>query len=137
MLVSFHDGAIHAIGQAEIVSIDDQAAHRASLAGTHGNDSRSRRRPGVPPGLHNPRVTSLPLPSPLPIGPFERGGLLPFPWRSWCDAFSSMPARTCLRCCYRLRQTQPAPHSIPITAVVPGRALSSTDQQFLTSSPFL
>ena len=33
MLVRFHDGAIHAGGEAKIVGVDDQSAHRASLAG--------------------------------------------------------------------------------------------------------
>ena len=56
MFVRFHDGAIHATGQAEIVSIDDQAAHRASLAGTSGNDvplAMEAGRPTRPPQSAN------------------------------------------------------------------------------------
>jgi hypothetical protein len=34
MFVGFQDGAIHTDSKTEIVGIDDQAAHRASLAGT-------------------------------------------------------------------------------------------------------
>src|ERR1700681_2553883 len=73
----------------------------------------------------------------MPTWVFERGGLRPAPWRSWGDVFSSLPARPWFRGGCRLRQTRRAPHSILITAVVPGHALSSTAPQSWTSPPFL
>jgi hypothetical protein len=56
MFVGFQDGAIHADSKTEIVGIDDQAAHRASLAGTCG------WRTGVPPVLHEHRDLTISLP---------------------------------------------------------------------------
>ena len=54
MFVRFQDGAIHADRETEVVGIDDQAAHRASLAGTCGwMTGVPPVQPGGDAGLHN------------------------------------------------------------------------------------
>ena len=54
VLVCLHDGAIHARGQTKIVGIDDQTAHRASLAGmcrVNATSSRFESSAGILPAV--------------------------------------------------------------------------------------
>jgi hypothetical protein len=48
VLVGFQDGAIHTRSKSEIVCVDDEAAHRASLAGRPGSNLESMFRPASP-----------------------------------------------------------------------------------------
>ena len=54
VFVGFHDGAIHARRETEIVGVDDQAAHRASLAGmcrVNATSSRLESSAGILPAV--------------------------------------------------------------------------------------